>query len=172
MKKLLKLIIIILVVLLFTFLGHKIITKIQQKEVVSQRLKIIPEFSFKTLENSDFSNANLKPNIPTIFIYFNTDCDFCQHEAQNISEKIELFKHTRLFFVSIENIETIKVFAKTYNLNNHNNITFLYDYTRTFSTRFGANTTPYILIYNKNKELVKKHKGQLKVEAILKFIKN
>ncbi len=71
---------------------------------------------------------------------------------------------------STEDIETIKAFAETYNLLTQQNITFLHDSTYTFSNRFDANSIPYILIYNKSQELVKKHKGQLNPDAILKLI--
>jgi len=142
----------------------------QYKNQVAKTLQTIPKFSFKTLENEEFTNTNLKSNTATVFIYFNSECDFCQHEAQSISEHLEQFKEIQLLFVSTEDIETIKAFAKTYNLLTQQNITFLHDSTYTFSNRFDANAIPYILIYNKSQELVKKHKGQLNPDAILKLI--
>lgn len=166
MKKSIKIIIILLTLMVLGYLGYKVITKMQYKNEVANTLQTIPNFSFKTLQNIDFTNADLKLNKPTIFIYFNSECGFCQHEAQSISENIEQFNNIQLLFVSTEDIETIKTFAKTYNLLNEPQITFLNDNTRTFSGRFDANTIPYILIYNKTQALVKKHKGQLKAEAI------
>jgi len=171
MKKALKIIIVLLVVSLLGYLAFNVIAKMQYKNEVVNTLKTIPEFSFKTFDSTNFTNANLKPNTATVFIYFNSECDFCQHEAQNISDNLAQFKNTQLLFVSTENIETIKAFAKTYNLLNQQNITFLNDSTYTFSNRFDANSIPYLLIYNSNQELVKKHKGQLKTEAILKLLK-
>lgn len=170
MKKILKIIVPILVVSLLMYLGYSIITKMQHKDEVAKTLQTIPGFSFKTLENNTFTNKDLKPNTATVFIYFNSECDFCQHEAQSISDNLEQFKDMQLLFVSTEDIETIKAFAKTYNLINLQNITFLYDSTHTFSNRFDANSIPFILIYNKTQDLVKKHKGQLKPEAILKAL--
>ncbi len=142
----------------------------QYKNQVAKTLQTIPKFSFKTLENEEFTNTNLKSNTATVFIYFNSECDFCQHEAQSISEHLEQFKEIQLLFVSTEDIETIKAFAKTYNLLTQQNITFLHDSTYTFSNRFDANSIPYILIYNKSQELVKKHKGRLNPDAILKLL--
>ena len=172
MKKNLKIVIPIIVLALLGYMGYSIVGKMKQKNEIAKTLQTIPEFSFKTLNNQDFTNTNLLPNTPAIFVYFNSECDFCQHEAQSISENIEEFKDAQLLFVSTEQTETITEFAKTYNLHNQPNITFLNDSTHTFSTRFDASSIPYLLIYNKNKELVKKHKGQLKAETILKHIKN
>lgn len=167
MRRFCKIIVIAFVLIVLGYLGYSILTKMQYKNEVAKTLQNIPEFSFKTLENTNFTNANLKPNVATIFIYFNSECDYCQHEAQSISDSIKEFKDVQLLFVSTEPIETIKTFAKTYKLINLQNTTFLYDSAHNFSNRFDANSIPFILIYNKDQELVKKHKGQLKAEAIL-----
>ena len=51
-----------------------------------------------TLKEELFSNKNLKPNQSTIFIYFNSECDFCQHEAQTISNHIDKFNAVQFVF--------------------------------------------------------------------------
>ena len=170
MRRFYKIIVIAIVLIVFSYLGYSVLTKMQYKNEIAKTLQTLPEFSFKTLENANFTNANLKPNTATVFIYFNSECDYCQHEAQSISDNIEQFKDLQLLFVSTEPIETIKAFAKTYKLINLQNTTFLYDSTHNFSNRFDANAIPFILIYNEKQELVKKHKGQLKPEAILKLL--
>jgi hypothetical protein len=55
-------------------------------------------------------------------------------------------------------------------MNKHQNVTFLYDNFDTFSSRFDANSIPYILIYNKKQKLIKKHKGQLNANGILRAL--
>lgn len=171
MKKSLKILILLAVVLLLSYLGYGVVSKINHKSSVEATLQHIPGFSFKTIENTTFSKANLKPNTPTIFIYFNSECDYCQHEAKSISESIEQFQDVQLLFVSTEPIDTIKNFAETYNLLQQPNITFLHDSTDIFSNRFDATSIPYVLIYDAQQQLIKKHKGQLKAEAILELLK-
>lgn len=170
MKKQLKIIVPILVLSLLGYLGYGVITKMQDKQAKANTLKTIPDFSFKRLDSTYFTKANLKPNTAIIFIYFNSTCDFCQHEAESISQHLDQFKNTQLLFVSTEDSNTIKTFAQAYNLLNQPNITFLYDNSDTFSSQFGANSIPYLLIYNTKQELVKTHKGQLKANAILKLL--
>ncbi|MBC3757256.1 redoxin domain-containing protein [Hyunsoonleella sp. SJ7] len=172
MKKIFKFVIPILILVVLFFLGYSVIGKIQYKTEVESLLQTIPEFQFATLEGMDFSNSNLKQNLPTVFIYFNTECGYCQHEAQNIGSNIPQFKNAQLIFVSTETTEAIAQFAKTYQLHNTPNITFLHDTAYHFSNRFDATCVPYVLIYNAKQELVKKHKGQLKAETILKLIED
>ncbi|AJR02833.1 peroxiredoxin family protein [Siansivirga zeaxanthinifaciens] len=155
---------------LLSYLGYNIISKAKEKNQIAKQLEIIPELDLLTLAQKTFTKANLRPNTNTIFIYFNSECDFCQHEAQSISDNVDSFKNVQFIFVSTEPIEIIKRFAEQYKLNNQQNITFLYDSLSTFSSRFDANSIPYILIYNKNQKLIKKHKGQLNAKGILRAL--
>ena len=172
MIKSLKILILLAVVLLLSYLGYGVVSKINNKSNVELALQQIPEFSFNTLQNTMFSKVNLKPNKPTIFIYFNSECDYCQHEAQSISASISKFQDVQLLFVSTEPIDSIKNFAGTYNLFQQPNIAFLHDSTDTFSNRFDATSIPYVLIYDAQQQLIKKHKGQLKAETILSILSN
>jgi len=169
MKNVLKITLIASILSLVSFLGYKVTSGIQKKKEAADRLQMIPSFSFQTIDGKPFSKDNLKPNTPTVFIYFHSECDFCQHEAQSISENLEQFKNIQLVFISAEPIESIEAFSREYNLNNQTNTTFLHDSTDRFSSQFDATSIPYLLIYDKNQKLIKKHKGQYKAESILKL---
>ncbi len=170
-KRLIILIVAIGVFGLLTYLGFNVILKAKEKNKISKRLEIIPEFQFLTLEKKPFTKANLKLNLNTIFIYFNSECVFCQSEAQSISDNLDSFKIMQLIFVSTESIVTIKQFSERYNLNNKQNITFLYDNNDSFSNIFYATSIPYVLIYDQNQKLIKKNKGKLNANGILRALK-
>ncbi|MFD0992572.1 peroxiredoxin family protein [Tenacibaculum geojense] len=170
-KKSILILVVIVVIGLLSYLGFNVISKAKEKNKIAKQLEIIPEFEFLTLEQKPFTKANLKPKTNSIFIYFNSECDFCQHEAQSISDNLNSFKNGQFIFVSTEPIATIKKFSEQYNLNNQQNITFLYDSNSTFSSRFDANSIPYLLIYDQNQKLIKKHKGQLNANGILGVLK-
>lgn len=169
-KKAILFIVVIVVLGLLSYLGFNVISKAKEKNKIAKQLEIIPEFEFLTLGQKPFIKANLKPNTNTIFIYFNSDCDFCQHESQSISDNLDNFKNVQFIFVSTEPIETIRQFSEQYNLNNQQNIIFLYDSHNTFSNRFDASSIPYLLIYNSKQSLIKKHKGQLNANGILRAL--
>lgn len=169
-KKTILIIAAITVLGLLSYLGYNIISKTKEKNQIAMHLEIVPEFEFLTLEQQPFNNTNLKPKLNTIFIYFNSECDFCQHEAQSINDNLESFKNVQFLFVSREPIETIQQFSEKYKLNNQQNITFLYDNLDKFSNQFDANSIPYVLIYDQNQNLIKKHKGQLNAKGILRAL--
>lgn len=169
-KKTIIIIVIITVLGLIAYLGYNVISKTKEKNRIAKKLKKIPEFEFLTLAQKAFTKANLKQNVNTIFIYFNSECDFCQHEAQSINDNLGSFKNVQFVFVSKEPIESIKQFSEQYHLNNKQNIIFLYDNLGTFSSRFDAKSIPCLLIYDQNQKLIKKHKGQLNAKGILRAL--
>ncbi|WP_395047080.1 TlpA family protein disulfide reductase [Flavobacterium sp.] len=170
MKKILKIIILIVVLSILAFMGYKVVTKIRQKKEVAEHIKIIPVFEYQTLEGKPFSNKDLKENTATVFLYFNSECEHCQSEATQIKEKINQFKNVQLVFISFEEPKQIATFAITYKLNNDANIYFLCDSKVSFATTFDVKSLPTIVVYDKEKNLLKKIKGQVKVQTILKLL--
>ncbi|RZS99147.1 TlpA family protein disulfide reductase [Aquimarina brevivitae] len=170
MKLYLKTTVVVLGLWLLCFLGYQVYAKMQYKQEVEAALKTIPDFSFETLEGKTFTQNNLDTDQPTVLIYFNSGCDYCQHEAQSIEQHIDAFKNVQLVFVSYETKEAIQQFSKTYKLNNYDNIILLSDTRDDFANRFDATSIPYLLIYDKDKKLIAKHKGQLRAESIIEML--
>lgn len=170
MKKYVKPIIAFILISVFVFLGYSISKKITYKNEVAERIKTIPEFSFLTLNNQVFKENGLTKNSCKLFVYFNSECDYCQSEATQISENIAEFKDTQLIFVSCEPIEGIKQFAKTYSLLDKENVLFLHDKESEFSEIFDAKSIPFILLYSKENMLIEKYKGATKISNIIKHL--
>jgi peroxiredoxin len=171
MKKILKIIIPILILGSLTFMGYMVVTKIKYKNKISENIKTIPTFSYKTINGEVFCNKDLKNDTPKVFLYFNSECEHCQSEAEQIRDNVEKFANVQLVFISFEKPDKIVAFATKYKLNHYDNITFLCDSKVSFSITFDVKSLPTIVIYDKNKKLLEKIKGQVKVETILKKIK-
>lgn len=149
---------------------YSIVTRLEEKKVASVLTQSLPEFEMPTLNNRNVSNLNLKNDTPVILFFFHSECEYCQHEAQEIEKKIELFSKTQILFISAEELETIKRFSIEYKLYNHDNIYFMADRDGQFASRIEATTNPYILIYDSKHKLLKRFKGQTKPEAILNLL--
>ena len=172
MKKILKILIPILVISLLAFMGYKVVNKINHKKQVAENIKQMPAFSYVTLENKVFTQENLVQNIPTLFIYFNSECDFCNHEAEMVQQNIEQLKDIQVVFISYESIEKIKPFATKFKLLNHANISFLSDSKISFASTFDVKTMPCLVLYDKENNLIEKIKGQVKIETVLEKFHN
>jgi peroxiredoxin len=168
MKKILKIIIPFLFISTLGYFGFQIYTKIQHKKEVAENIKTIPKFSFQNINGGVFSNQNLKKDTPTLFVYFNSECEFCNEEAQMIKENITKFKHVQLVFISFEKQDLIKAFAAKHQLSTYDNITFLSDTKISFATTFDVKSLPCLVLYDKNQKLIEKIKGQTKAETLIK----
>ncbi|WP_348823839.1 peroxiredoxin family protein [Flavobacterium aestuarii] len=171
MKKTLKIVIITLLLALIAFMGYKVINKINYKKEVAEHIKTIPEFSYKTTAGKTFTKKDLKENIPTVFLYFNSECEHCQSEAIQIQENIEKFADIQLVFISFEEPKKIMAFAKKYKIDHYDTVTFLCDKQVSFATAFDVKSIPTVVIYDKNKKLLEKIKGEVKIDNILKKLK-
>ncbi|WP_445713336.1 peroxiredoxin family protein [Flavobacterium sp.] len=172
MKKILKIVIPILIISLLAFMGYKVVSKINHKKQVAENIKKMPAFSYLTLENKIFTNENLEEGKPTLFIYFNSECDFCNHEAEMVQQNIEQLKDIQVVFISYEPVEKIKQFATKFNLLHHANISFLSDSKITFAATFDVKSMPCLVLYDKNNILIEKIKGQVKIETVLEKFHN
>ena len=168
MKKNLKILIPILFIGAFGYFGYQIYSKIQHKKEVAKHIKTIPKFEYQDIKGGNFTNENLKENTATLFIYYNSECDYCNEETKMIKQNIGKLTEFQLCFISFEKPEQIKKFAIKYQLNTYDNIHFLCDSKVTFATTFDVKSLPCLVLYDKNKKLIEKIKGQVKVETILK----
>lgn len=168
MKEKLKIILVASFICILAFFAFQIITKINHKKEVAENIKIIPKFSYKDINGGFFTKQDLKINTPTLFLYFNSECEFCNEEAEMIKENVEKFQNFQLIFVSFEKPGLIQAFAAKHQLTFYDNIHFLCDNKVTFSTTFDVKSLPCLVLYDKNQKLIEKIKGQTKPENLLK----
>jgi len=170
MRKYIKVGALLFLVFVVSFLGYKINVNLKHKKEVALRIKTVPSFTFKTLENKDFTQVNISQELPKLFVYFNSECDFCNSEARKIQDNLERLKSIQILFVSHEEINGIIAFAKKHQLYNKKDIVFLADTKLEFSEIFDAKTLPFMLLYSKENELIKKFKGSTNPKKILTYL--
>ncbi len=168
MKKYLKIVIPLIFICVIGYFGYEIYSKILYKREVAENIKTLPKFEYQKSNGGVFTNESLKKHTPTLFIYFNTECEFCNEEASMIKENIQKFANVQLVFISFEKSENIKGFASKYQLNNYANVYFLADTKINFATTFDVKSLPCLVLYDKNQKLIEKIKGQTKTETLLK----
>ena len=172
MKKFLKIFLPILFISILSYFGFQIFAKIQYKKEVAENIKTLPKFEYQNINGGYFTNENLKVNTSKLFIYYNSECDFCNEEAKMIKENKDKFNNTQIIFISFEAIEKIKQFATTHQLDSYDNINFLCDSKITFATTFDVKSMPCLVLYDKDNNLIEKIKGQVKIETVLDKFQN
>lgn len=153
------------------YFGYKIVVRINQKREVAKNTISIPKFMYQNIKGDIFTNRNLKKDTPTLFIYFNTECELCIEEAKMIKENIELLKNFQIVFISFQKPDLIKAFATKYELMPHDYVYFLWDSKTTFATTFDVKSLPYIVFYDKKGKRIETINGLIKMETLIKKIR-
>ena len=137
-------------------------------EATKPEINELPYLTYFTLEGDSVSTRNLAGG--SILILFNTECDHCQREAKEISEKMEAFKNYELLFIAADSVHKIDNFSKTYNLADKPNVKFgRADYQDVFM-HFGSIPTPSVYIYSRERKFVKSFLGETPVEELIKYL--
>lgn len=171
-KKIILIFVLLAISSLLLFLGYNIVTKTKKIKEIVTNTQTLPDFELLTLDNKKFTQSDVDENQPIVFVYFNSECDYCEYEAESIYNNLDALQKIQFLFVSTEPLEIIREFSKIHKLNNQPKITFLHDSTDILYHRFGASSFPYLLIYDGSQNLVLRHKGLLNVESILESLKN
>ncbi len=170
MRKIIKFAVLVLIAGFLGYMFFRVHYKIIQKDEIAQRIKSIPKFSFFNALNKDiFTDDSIKNGDPCLIIYFNPDCEFCQHEAKQLSANIQKFSNVQILMISYVDIYKILKFRQEYHLQDKN-IAFLKDTNDQFIDDFGESSIPSIFIYNKNRQLTHHFIGETKTGALLKYL--
>ncbi len=170
MKKQIKIIFTIVLISIISYLGYSIVNKINKKKETAEHIQTIPKFSFRTINGEVFTQKNISKSGAKLFIYFNSNCDFCKNEAKQIHKELDQLKDVQLLFVSFEKAENIKIFANKYSLLDQQNVFFLEDEKLIFAEIFDVQSIPFMLLYSKDNQLIKKFKGAVKIENVIKYL--
>jgi peroxiredoxin len=160
----------IIILAIVGFAGYKLINKLQVKQSASKRIKQMPAFAFTDLQGQPFSSSQLSNDKSTVIIYFHTECDHCQYEAESIVKESQKFNNTQVLFISSQKLPDINAFGTKYGLLAHDNIKLLKDSANAFYNVFGTMAVPCIFVYAKDGALLKSFSGETKMEAILDLI--
>ena len=155
---------------IIVFFGYTIIEKQHQNEKIKITKKYLPKFEFYNLDSTVYFTSLEDKSVPVIIIHFNIECDHCQSEALLIHQNFKAFTNAQLVMVAPNNPKDILAFTVTYGISKHKEIIVLWDKDKRFVNWFGPSPFPSVYIYSKNHRLLKEYHGEVKIEAITKYI--
>jgi len=172
MKTILKYTVLLVIISFTIFMLAKIFSHIQNENAIKAKIETIPEFGFNDIYSRKvITDKNLDEDLPVLFIYLNTECNFCIDETEMICENIKEFRNCQIVIVSIEEPDILISYAEKYNLMDFDHLFFLYDRDLKFEGVFGKCNFPSSFVYGKAGELRKVIKGKARLNELLKYIK-
>ena len=151
---------------ILSYLGMAIAAKLEHKEEVNNNINTLQDFNYTNLDGTRKSLNN--EDTPTVIFFFNPECEHCQAEAKLVSEHAADFEKAKVYFLSTEDLESIKNFAHDFNLEAYE--VGQVDYMEV-AYPMGVNTFPMCFIYSAEGKLLKQFKGEVKIEAITNYLK-
>ena len=149
----------------------------EQRQKVSEKAKEQPKEEVRderpVMQINLTDGRQIEPRTLTekaIFIFFQPDCDHCQHGARDIQARLNSFAGYELYFVSSHPMEVINQFAKDYKLDNTPNVFFGSTPVESVLNNYGAISAPSVYIYNEQGKLTKSFNGQTDVEQLIQSL--
>ncbi|SEI85158.1 Peroxiredoxin [Dyadobacter koreensis] len=170
MKILLRTLGIVAVISFLGFLSYGIYKKKEEKSDVKKRIESLPAFSFNSLKGEDITRNDITGSLLWL-IFFHSDCEYCQMQAENIGKTINA-NVLHIWMVSPEPVDSLSAFSKKYKLNGVSHVKLLNDKHDAGYHTFGVTSSPSSLLYSSDGTLIKSYKGVVKMETVLKDLKS
>jgi hypothetical protein len=132
---------------------------------------LMPAFKFYDVNNKPVTPASLPFGKPSIFFYFDPDCDHCQLISKWIVEQKALFKGITLVLVSWAEMDAIKAYPAQYLPGLTNPVFVTKDKDYMIDKWFGYSETPSIYVYNNKGKRTASFKDEVRPEILVKFAK-
>ena len=118
--------------------------------------KTIPDFTFYTLRGDSFSNKDLTNGKILFFVFFDSDCDHCQHAVAAINKNQKEFKNVAVYLISLDDQQKINRFMNSYGpaLIAGKNVTILQDVKNDFLPKFKPRKYPSMFLFAKDGKLI------------------
>jgi len=116
----------------------------------------VPDFEFFRFDKRPFTNMDLPKSKMLFFVFFDSDCDHCQHAIKSIGEQYQSFKKASIFLISMDGLDKIDHFINTYGnkLNGKKNVTILQDRLQQFIAKFNPVRYPSMFLYSSEKKII------------------
>ena len=132
----------------------------------------IPSFTFFRQDKTAFINKDLASNKLLYFVFFDTDCDHCQHAVADINKHSNDFENASVYLLTLDNNEKIATFMNKYGnqLIGKSNVTILQDTLQEFIVKFKPEKYPAMFLYSPQRELIMYSDDEKQVAKFVKRI--
>jgi thioredoxin-related protein len=131
--------------------------------------KKIPALRFTDTENTLVSNKDIPKGKALMLIYFRSDCDHCEHTAQQLKTTAAKYPAT-IWMVSAEPLPTLRTFEEMTGLYDLDNLTVMQDHTQSMHKWFDFSKLPFLVLFDKNGKQLKTFDELPTVETIKKIL--
>lgn len=168
-KKFRMLVVVVIGLILLSLVVSIIVKEIKNKREL-QKISILPQFSFTTLENSPFASDSLKKGKSTIIMIYSDECFHCLENFDLLVELVIDEPKFQVLMVSSDSLHRIQRFKDRFDIDDSMPITFTHCDILEFYNTFGRFNYPTIYLYNENNKLIKRLSSDISTERLSKLL--
>jgi thiol-disulfide isomerase/thioredoxin len=116
----------------------------------------IPDFKFFKSDKSSFTQQQLEKGKMIFFVFFDTECEHCQHAIGYINQHFKEFSKAAVYLITLDAPEKVTPFMARYGngLMNKKNVILLRDINNEFLPKFRPRKYPSLFLYSAQKKLL------------------
>jgi hypothetical protein len=147
---------------------------IKAQSLQTGKKKGLPAFDILLADGSHFTVADLKKNLPVMFVYFDPDCDHCELFINELLKQINAFKDVQIIMVTYVPAQALKGFVNKLGLSKYNDIKVGTEGNH-FVVRYHYNVVqfPYLALHDKAGNLFATYESEvptpLRLSAMFKM---
>jgi len=140
---------------LFLLIGWTLFTAFSTPSMIKTGMegRLLPSFDLLLADSTTLNTDKIPTGKPMIVIGFSPTCTHCQAETQNLLQRMDSLKNTRILFITPFPFDQMKVFYRYFKLARYPNITMGRDSQDYFLKYFKAQGVPYTTIFDSKKRL-------------------
>ncbi|NOU18625.1 MAG: redoxin domain-containing protein [Bacteroidales bacterium] len=149
-----------------------IINKRTQENRLSQKIKVLPNFTFKSLDNHLITPDSISSDRNTIIMLYSSDCLHCYNIFDQMVNLISEMPTFQILMVSSDSLETISEFKEKFDLDPGMPIKFYQCDKAELAKLFGHYNYPTLYYYDQGKHLIKKITQNIDADNLRVLIKS
>jgi len=133
--------------------------------------EVLPAFDILLPDSvTRLNTAQIQEGQPIALLYFSPDCEHCQQETDSILHHMNSLKTIKFLFVTNDPLERLKIFKGYYRIDKYPNIILGIDEQFFIPRHFKGITTPYMVLYDRDKRQRKIFDGEAEVRKIIALV--
>lgn len=127
-----------------------LLTMVSAGAFAQRPAETIPSFTLFKPDKTPFKNNNLQPGKMVFFVFFDTECDHCQHAIQYINQHRAEIKKASVYLITLDSQDKVIRFMSKYGskLPGNKNVTILQDLNNEFLQKFRPRKYPSLFLYS------------------------
>ncbi|MBS1616290.1 MAG: thioredoxin fold domain-containing protein [Bacteroidetes bacterium] len=136
-----------------------------------ERFPSLPPFKILLPDSATiFNTYNIPKGRPSVLFFFSPDCEHCQMVTDSLLKYMPQMKEARFYMFTFMPLSELRPFIARKHLDELKNVVLGKDYEFFFPMYYKATTVPWLVVYDRQKRLVKAWNGGVKMPELVQML--